>query len=156
MVRINPESFGRLEPGEYLMKSSTLLASLLALAAAPAMAADPAPAAAPACAPGHMGIIRTSQIKPSGSFAGFGKAVADHAKWYTDHGYTGDKFSWGRVWTYDQAKKMPVALPDKAMTFHFNDTNVPDSAKSDAGWAAFVAEYSANSTIVSTTFVCTE
>ncbi len=54
------------------MKLSNLLASLLALAAA---------APALACAPGHMEIIRTSQIKPTGSFAGFAKAVADHAKW---------------------------------------------------------------------------
>lgn len=138
------------------MKSSTLFASLLALAAAaPALAADPAPAPAPDCAPGHMAIIRTSQIKPTGSFAGFAKAAADHAKWYADHGYAGDKFSWGRVWTFDAAKKTVVASPDQAMTFHFNDGNVPESAKADAGWQAFVAGYSANSTIVSTTFVCT-
>lgn len=138
------------------MKSTYLLASLLALAAAaPVMAAAPAPAPAPACAPGHMAIIRTSTIKPTGSFAGFAKALADHAKWYTDHGYTSDKFSWGRVWTYDAVKKMPVASPHQAMTFHFADSNVPDSAKSDAGWQAFVAEYAANSTVASTTFVCT-
>lgn len=139
------------------MKSSHLLASLLALAAAaPAMAAAPAPAAAPACAPGHMALVRTSQIKPTGFFAGFAKAVADHAKWYADHGYTADKFSWGRVWTYDRALKMPMASPNQVMTFHFNDTNVPDAAKQDAGWQAFVAEYAANSTVVSATFVCTE
>ena len=132
------------------MKSSHLLASLLALAAAaPAMAAAPAPAAAPACAPGHMALVRTSQIKPTGSFAGFAKAVADH-------GYASDKFSWGRVWTYDRALKMPMASPNQVMTFHFSDTNVPDAAKQDAGWQAFVAEYAANSTVVSATFVCTE
>ncbi len=50
---------------------------------------------------------------------------------------------------------MPVVSPNQAMTFHFADSQVPNSAH-DAGWAAFVAEYSANSTIVSTTFVCTE
>lgn len=69
---IPAESFARKSHKGNIMKLSNLLASLLALAAA---------APALACAPGHMEIIRTSQIKPTGSFAGFAKAVADHAKW---------------------------------------------------------------------------
>jgi hypothetical protein len=39
------------------------------------------------------------------------------------------------------------------MTIHYNPSNVPAS-KHDAAWAAFVAEYCANSDIASERVVC--
>ena len=126
-----------------------LLCGCLALAAY----ATPAAAQDAACPSGNYSVVRTSKIKPGGTLDGFKHAVADHAKWYIDHGYTADKFQWARVVTYDPAAKKMVASPDTVMTFHNNATEVP-SAKRDAAWDAYVAEYAANSTIVTTTVVC--
>jgi hypothetical protein len=134
------------------MKAIFALGSILALATVShALAADAAPAAS--CPANHIAIVRVSKILPTGTLAGMQKAMADHSKWYTDHGYTQDRFSWGHVWTMDPVKKQPVESPDQIMTFHLNDSNVPKE-KQDAGWAAYVAEYQANTQIVSTAFSC--
>ena len=142
----------------------SLYGSVLALclaASSPAFAqAAPksSPAAAPAtganpCPTGNPAIVRTSKIKAGGTLAGFDKAVADHAKWYTAHGYSADTFMSGRVMTMDPATRTIVPSGDTIMTFHAKATDVPAS-QHDAAWDAYVAEYNANADIVNTTYVC--
>lgn len=130
------------------MKTLTLFGALAILASSmPAFAADTA------CPSGNYAVVRESQIKPAGSLEGLKKAMADHAKWYADHGYAGDRFTWGAVLERDEKAHKLVASKDKVMTFHWAASDVP-AAKHDAAWAAFVAEYEANSTILSSRTVC--
>jgi hypothetical protein len=101
------------------------------------------------CQVGNLVVIRVSMIAPNGSLAGFKNAVADHAKWYTDHGYSKDEIVIAQVKAPDGVAK----APDEVMTIHYRFQPVPAS-KQDATWKAFVAEYRANSTIVSETTAC--
>ncbi len=126
--------------------SAVALVCGLALGAAPAMAASP-------CKVGEPAIVRVSKISPKGSMAGFKKAVADHIKWYRDHGYTKDRQVIAAVMTFDPVKKVMLEAPDQVMTIHTHSTDVP-LEKHDAGWAAYVAEYRANSDIATETLVC--
>ncbi|HZV10053.1 MAG TPA: hypothetical protein VFF94_09865, partial [Novosphingobium sp.] len=108
----------------------------------------------PVCAAADTVIYRVSELKPGGSLAGFAKAVADHIKWYADHGYTADVFSWGQVVDYDQASHTGKLSPTRVFTLHQHAAGVPH-AQQDAGWAAFVSEYDANSNMVSMQLLCT-
>lgn len=123
-------------------------AALLAGTAAPAFAQGSA-----SCPIANRTQIRISELIKGGTAEGFGEAVAAHKKWYADHGYTGDSFSWGRVAAWDPAQKKVVTSPNRLLTIHLHSSDVPD-AKHDAGWDAFVAKYKANSRIVSTTLSC--
>lgn len=84
--------------------------------------------------------------------AGFSKAVADHAKWYADHGYA-DQIVAAPVLAYDKASDSLAQVPDQIMTFHNHSVSVPKD-KHDAAWDSYVAEYRANSTIATETLVC--
>ena len=108
--------------------------------------------AADACAAGGVTIVRISKITPTGSMAGFEKAVADHAKWYADHGLK-DVIVAAPILKYDAASKSLVKVGDQEMTFHMHSTPVPMD-KHDAAWNAYVAEYRANSDITSETMAC--
>ncbi len=128
--------------------SGIALACVLAFGASSAMAATANP-----CKVGEPAVIRVSKITAKGSMAGFKKAAADHMKWYADHGYTKDRQLLAPVMIFDPAKKMMVEAPDQIMTLHTHSENVPNEKK-DAAWAAYVAEYRANSDIVTETMVC--
>ena len=134
------------------------LALVLALAASPAVAqpstARPDPAAGQAACPGgDMTTVRVSRLKPGGTAEGLRKAMADHARWYADHGYAADRFAVGQVMVYDPALRRRAPAKDRFVTLHSHSSDVP-RGKQDAAWAAFVAQYAANSSIESTTVVC--
>lgn len=114
-----------------------------------AQAAD-APAACPS---GNLAIIRISTITPKGTLAGFQKAAADHAKWYTSHGYSEDQIVAAPVLLFDAATSKLNKSPDTVITFHYHSHDVPQD-KHDKAWDSYVAEYNANSEIKSTTLVC--
>ena len=125
--------------------------SLAAVAVSSPVLAQSSPAAA--CVNGNVAIVRISKILPTGSMAGFNKAVADHTKWYADHGYTADRQVVAPILVYDDKTKTVSAAKDQVMTLHTNATSVP-MAKHDAAWDAYVAEYRSNSDILSETVVC--
>ena len=110
---------------------------------------------APLCPSGNIAVIRISKITPAGSMAGFRKALADHAKWYADHGYGEDVISAAPILLFDAATNGVSKSPDTIMTFHTHAHDVPMD-KHDKAWDAYVAEYRANSNIQTETMVCME
>jgi hypothetical protein len=101
------------------------------------------------CASGELTRIRVSKIKSGGSMAGFRDAVAAHTRWYQSHGYRIEQ----RIAPVMTSGKGSMQVsPDEVMTLA-TSADVPRE-KRDAGWAAFVAKYKANSTIERETIVC--
>ena len=130
--------------------ASVLAAAFIAsMTAAQAMAAS----ANDLCPNGNLMTIRVSKISPKGSTAGFEKAVADHAKWYADHGYGEDKIVSAPILVYDEANKTEVQATNELMTIHTNAHPVPRD-KHDAAWDAYVAEYRANAEYGAETTAC--
>lgn len=126
---------------------AALLSALLGSMATPAAAqqAD--------CPGGDLTTVRTSVIKPGGTVEGLRQAMAAHAKWYADHGYTADQFAFGQVVAYDRTLKRRAPVAGKYVTLHWRSSEVPRD-KRDAAWNAYVALYAANSRIAGTTVVC--
>ncbi len=120
--------------------------ALAAGVATPASAAD-------LCPSGDVAKMRISKVTPSGSMAGIEQAVADHDKWYADHGFTEDRIILAPILVYDAANKAMRVAPDQVMTIHMHSHEVPKD-KRDAAWDAYVAEYKANSDVASETVVC--
>jgi hypothetical protein len=129
-----------------------ILATATTLAFASGAAAQPRQAAnrgGATCAQGELTRIRVSKIKAGGSMAGFRDAVAAHTRWYQSHGYRIDQ----RIAPVMTSGKGSMQVsPDEVMTLA-TSADVPRE-KRDAGWAAFVAKYKANSTIERETIVC--
>lgn len=134
------------------MKFTTALAAAAALCAAAPVTANAAATAQALCPSGQLVIVRTSQIKPGGSKAGFDKAVADNQAWYASHGVKGNKQVGGTVLTFDKATGWATS-PDMVATVHLNPPG-PTAPPADAAWDAFVAEYQANSNLVTQTMIC--
>jgi hypothetical protein len=105
------------------------------------------------CPSGHYSVIRISQLTKGGTEAGFKAAMADHARWYADHGYTADTFSYGSTANLGASTYKNRPTPGEYVTFHTNASSVP-ADQHDAGWKAFVAKYAANSRILKTLTVC--
>jgi hypothetical protein len=118
------------------------------------LAATVAPAAAQnVCPSGDVSIVRINKLTATGTMAGFEKAVADHKKWYADHGYAKDQIIAAPVLIYDRTTGMMKKSPDMILSFHNHSTDVPKE-KQDAAWTAYVAEYRANTDIVTETAAC--
>jgi hypothetical protein len=101
-----------------------------------------------ACKTGTIAIVRLSTIKPTGTLAGFNRAVSDHANWYRQHGFSTNALVVADVLVTDPGTGHWVASKEKVMTIHYNppsDESV--KPKHDAAWDAFVKEYSAASTM---------
>ena len=113
--------------------------------------AGPAAAAA-LCPGGQPATMRVSKITPTGSMAGFREAARDHANWYRAKGLPVTQFT-APVLVYSAKAKAQVASEREVMTVRLGSADVP-RGKQDAGWAAFVAKYKANATIVSETRTC--
>jgi hypothetical protein len=124
-------------------------AALVLSAAIPARAAS----AIDLCPNGAITMIRISKISPKGTVAGFEKAVADHAKWYADHGYGEDRIVSAPVLVYDEANHTMVQATNEVMTIHTNAHPVPRD-KHDAAWDAYIAEYRANAEAGGETTAC--
>jgi hypothetical protein len=118
---------------------------VMALVAGAAQAADLCPGGQPAT-------LRVSKITPAGSMAGFRDAARDHAAWYRAKGLPVTQFT-APVMVYRAKAKAQVASEREIMTVRLGNADVP-RGKQDAGWAAFVAKYKANATIVSETRTC--
>jgi hypothetical protein len=121
------------------------LVLLLALGATSARAAD-------LCPGGQLAVMRVSKITPTGSMAGFREAARDHANWYRAKGLPVTQFT-APVMVYSAKAKAQVASTQEIMTVRLGKADVP-RGKQDAGWAAFVAKYKANATIVSEMRTC--
>ena len=128
---------------------------LCVIAAAAAFISGGASAATPPdlCPNGDIAIMRYSKIAPGGSMDGFKAAVADHAKWYADHGFTADREIIAPVLMSDPTTHDWSIAKDQVLTIHTHAQRVP-ADKHDAGWDKFVAEYRANSQIVQEAMVC--
>jgi hypothetical protein len=112
-----------------------------------------APAAAvELCPGGQPATLRVSKITPTGSMAGFREAARDHANWYRAKGLPVTQFT-APVMVYSAKAKAQVASDREIMTVRLGSADVP-RGKQDAGWAAFVAKYKANATIISETRTC--
>lgn len=135
----------------FKMTSSVFAVSLAIAALAEATPANAAPDAP--CPSGNIAIIRISKIAPGGSMAGFDKALADHAKWYADHGFGEDRITEAPVLMFDPVAKTLGRSADTVMTFHMHAHDVP-MEKHDKAWDAYVAEYRANSVIQTETVAC--
>ena len=114
-------------------------------------AALPVAAQTPLC-DGQLVTLRVSKLKPGGSLAGLNDAVRDNAAWYQAKGLTGDKFAAARI--VESGKSGPQLSPTEVATLHVLGGQTPPEHKNDAGWAAFVAKYQANSTIVDEMRLC--
>ena len=108
--------------------------------------------AAALCPGGQPVVMRVSKITPTGSMAGFREAARDHADWYRAKGLPVTQFT-APVMVYSAKAKAQVASEREIMTVRLGTADVP-RGKQDAGWAAFVAKYKANATIVSETRTC--
>lgn len=131
---------------------------LCAVSFAPAVHSVPAAGqmAAAAAAPkgdcsGSINLVRVSDIKP-GMMDQFLKAVADQAAWYKKAGLK-DRISVMRVMEQDPATKAWKFSADKAVTTHITPAD-RGPLKHDADWDAFVAEFSASSTIEKSYVTC--
>jgi hypothetical protein len=122
-----------------------LVALLMALGVTQARAAD-------LCPGGQVAVMRVSKITPTGSMAGFREAARDHAAWYRAKGLPVSQFV-APVMVYSPKAKAQVASEREVMTVRLGRADLPRGSQ-DAGWAAFVAKYKANATIVRETRTC--
>jgi hypothetical protein len=121
------------------------LVMLMMLGATQARAAD-------VCPGGQLALMRVSKILPKGSMAGFREAARDHAAWYRAKGLPVTQFV-APVMVYSPRAKAQVASDREVMTVRLGSADMP-RGKADASWAAFVAKYKANATIVRETRTC--
>ena len=128
-----------------------LAASLTpALAPAPA-AAQPAPAAIPCT--GNINVVRISEVKP-GMMDKFLQAVAAQKAWYKNAG-TPDRIGVMRILDRDPNTKAYTLSESQAITTHVEPANSKAPAH-DAAFDAFVALFSASSTIKTQYLTCME
>ncbi len=136
------------------VRRSLFLLFALAASLTPALAPSPAAAQqAPAAFPctGNVNIVRISEIKP-GMMQKFLDAVTAQAAWYKAAG-TPDRIDVMRVLDRDPNTKAYTLSETQAITTHISpaDKNRP---KQDAGYDAFVAMFSASSTIKTQYLTC--
>ena len=106
--------------------------------------------ARPAC-DGDLAVIRISQIKPTGTMAGFLKAQEAHLAWYRSHGYKDNLIYSARVVIQDPATRMFKYSDTEIMTFHVRP---PSGIKPDEAWDAYVRQYREHSDIMTEYEVC--
>lgn len=104
------------------------------------------------CPGGQPAVVRVSKILPKGSMAGFREAARDHAAWYRAKGIAVTQLV-APVVVYNAKARAQVASDRQVMTVRLGSADM-SRAKTDAGWAAFVSKYKANSTVVSETRTC--
>jgi hypothetical protein len=138
------------------MRLARLFIALTVLSASLTPAFSPTPASAQSgpgsipCA-GTLNIIRVSEVKP-GMMDKFRAAVAAQAAWYKKAG-TSDQIQVMSILSRDAATKAWSTSTTEAMTTHTIQSSRPDPAN-DAGFDAFVAMFSASSTIKTTYMTC--
>lgn len=110
-----------------------LFAAAMVVSAASAMAADPV------CT-GSVATVRISKLTPTGTMAGFEKAIADHAAWYKSHG--------------DATQVVFVQNADKLVSVTIHPSSAAKMPEADDAYKTFVKEYNANSEIVLSGSAC--
>jgi hypothetical protein len=113
-----------------------------------AQADDPA-----ALCKGQIAIVRLSTLTPSGTQAGFEKAVADQQAWYKSHGFTANRLITQPVIAQDPKTKDWTVSKSEFLSLHLNPPPM-SAVRGDAAYQAFVQEFRANSQIVSDKTVC--
>jgi hypothetical protein len=131
--------------------------SAIALSLTPAL--GPAPAAAqqaqvPAAFPcaGSVNLVRISEIKP-GMMQKFLDAVAAQKAWYKNAGLP-DEIAVMRIMERDPAGKSWSLSETQAITTHIEPSARTGGPAHDAAWDAFVAMYTASSTIKNSYLTC--
>lgn len=137
------------------MQVNRLLVALVVLGASFPHAFCPTPAAAqqaPAVAPaapspctGSINVVRISDIKP-GMMQKFLDAVAAQQAWYKQAG-TPDQISVMRIMERNPDTRAYAFSETQAITTHIEPVTRTKGPAHDAGYDAFVAMYSASSTI---------
>jgi hypothetical protein len=109
--------------------------------------------AVPAC-DGRLAIVRLSEITPTGTAAGFMKAVAAHKEWYASHGLKDEIFS-ARIIVRDETTHAASYSEKQFLTFHIFPSNTPAQEPThDAAWDAYVKIYRENSEIKTSYQIC--
>jgi hypothetical protein len=109
--------------------------------------------ASPAC-DGSLAIVRLSEISPTGTVAGFMKAVAAHKEWYATHGLKDEIFA-TRIIVRDEATHAAGYSHKQFLTFHIFPLNTPaEEPKHDEAWDAYVKMYRENSDIKTSYQIC--
>jgi hypothetical protein len=122
-----------------------ILFFLMTLVGTQAQAAEPCPG-------GQLALMRVSKISPKGSMAGFREAARDHAAWYRAKGISVTQFA-APVMVYSPKAKAQIASDREVITVRLGSADMPRGSQ-DAGWAAFVAKYKANASIIRETRTC--
>ena len=135
-------------------RRSLFLLFALAASLTPALAPSPAAAQAAAAAlpcTGNINIVRISDIKP-GMMDKFLQAVAAQKAWYKNAG-TPDQIGVMRILDRDPNTKAYTLSETQAITTHIELANSKQPTH-DAGYDAFVALFSASSTIKTQYLTC--
>jgi hypothetical protein len=130
-----------------IMKSVIIGACVLGLLVVPALAAPQL------CPAGQIAIIRVSTLKPTGTRAGFDKAVKDQIAWYRGHGISGNKIVEAEV--IDFVAGAPQMSAREVMTIHYDPPAATGAQPAvDDGYKAFVKEFRDNTDITVEKTVC--
>ena len=126
-------------------------AAALLLSAASAQAAVTPP---DLCKDGQISRVRISKLKAPDSAAKFDKATRDQGAWYRSHGFAKNRLLVGTVMVQDDKTKDWSVSAGQMVTVHMDTPGPSATAKRDAGWDAFVAEFSAASEVTTDLLVC--
>ena len=126
-------------------------AAVLLLSATSAQAAVTPP---DLCKDGQISRLRISKLKAPDSAATFDKATRDQGAWYRSHGFTKNRLLVGTVMVQDDKTKDWSVSKEQMVTVHTDTPGPSATAKRDAGWDAFVAEFAAASDITTDVLVC--
>jgi hypothetical protein len=135
-------------------RRSFVLLFALAVSLTPALAPSPAVAQAAAASfpcTGNVNVVRISDIKP-GMMDKFLQAVAAQKAWYKNAGAP-DRIGVMRIMDRDPSTKAYTLSETQAITTHIEPANSKAPAH-DAGFDAFVALFSASSTIKTQYLTC--
>lgn len=141
-----------------LVKRLLLALAVIATTLSPAFcpspaAAQQAPAArTPMPCSGSLNIVRISDVKP-GMMDKFLKAVAAQQTWYKNAGMP-DQIGLMRILVQDPATKAYSVSDSQAITTHIIPASSGKGPTHDAAWDAFVAMFSASSSIKTSYTTC--
>ena len=134
----------------HVLAFATLFTILLAH---PASSQPSGALVAPPC-DGDIANVRLTEITPTGTMAGYLKAVNDHRAWYKAHGFTGNEIFVSQVMVENPATKKLEYSKTEVLAFHIRPPFMPGSTGHDAAWDTFHDLYRKNSNIKATYNIC--
>ena len=105
------------------------------------------------CKGGQIVVVRLNTLTPSGTQAGFEKAIADQEAWYRSHGFTANRLITRPVIVQDPKTKDWTVSKGEFLSLHLNPPPI-SAVKADAAFQAFVQAFRANSQLVADKTVC--